>query len=363
MLKFKKITDIKDVKIIERYTSQTDSHFSNMINSVFFAWTKVYPKEYCIYNGALIIKEFDYRNDNSCEFYLPIGKNALGAIKKIVEYAQKENKDLVFSCLTEENIEMLSSKFPVTERGYDRRWSDYIYLAEDMRTFKGKKYAGQRNHINKFEKLYGSYEYKVMTKESIPEVLDFLREFGKYREFVSESEVVEYKLCFDIINNMFELGMVGGYIVNNGKIVAISVGEVRNDMLYIAIEKASRFHEGAYQVMVREFARHNTGDIVKYINREDDSGDEGLRTSKLQYKPIEIKHKHFLKIGTLFERFVYPVEIHVVPSILTILRKKTAKIFDDCARMKGITYIGVTIISQMRTQAPRPNIFLALSNA
>ena len=49
-------------------------------------------------------------------------------------------------------------------------------------------------------------------------------------------------------------------------------------------------HQGAYPTLVQAFAAHFGGDCV-YINREDDAGDRGLRTSKLQYLPVRLAGK------------------------------------------------------------------------
>lgn len=92
--------------------------------------------------------------------------------------------------------------------------------------------------------------------------------------------------------NKFELP--GAFIEVDGNIVAMSVGEVVNDTLYCHIEKANRDYHGAYQMIVREFASHILEKYpdVKYINREEDVGDEGLRKSKLSYHPIDLLDKY-----------------------------------------------------------------------
>ncbi|MDE6511354.1 MAG: phosphatidylglycerol lysyltransferase domain-containing protein, partial [Muribaculaceae bacterium] len=64
--------------------------------------------------------------------------------------------------------------------------------------------------------------------------------------------------------------------------------------LYVHVEKASRAFEGSYEKINKEFAalmcaRHPE---IRFINREDDSGDEGLRKAKLSYHPVEILKKY-----------------------------------------------------------------------
>ena len=67
-------------------------------------------------------------------------------------------------------------------------------------------------------------------------------------------------------------------------------------MLIIHIEKALRDYPGAYPTVAQLFARTFADENVHYINREDDSGDLGLRKSKLNYLPVEIVDKYNLAI-------------------------------------------------------------------
>ena len=85
----------------------------------------------------------------------------------------------------------------------------------------------------------------------------------------------------------------GAFIEVDGRIIAMTVGEILQDTLYCHVEKAIRDYEGAYQMIVKEFASDMVSSYgITYINREDDVGDEGLRKSKLSYHPIELLDKY-----------------------------------------------------------------------
>ena len=69
---------------------------------------------------------------------------------------------------------------------------------------------------------------------------------------------------------------------SGGKTIGFSIGDIKRDTLFIHIEKATREINGSYEAVAQGFAsqmrlKHPE---LKYINREDDGGDEGLRRSK-----------------------------------------------------------------------------------
>ena len=92
-----------------------------------------------------------------------------------------------------------------------------------------------------------------------------------------------------------ELGLSGGVIRANGKIVAFSMGDRLNDDTFLVhIEKAFYDIQGAYPMINKQFVIANC-DEFQYVNREEDAGDEGLRKAKLSYRPHIILRKFYAK--------------------------------------------------------------------
>ena len=80
------------------------------------------------------------------------------------------------------------------------------------------------------------------------------------------------------------------------KIVALSIGEKRFNTLFIHVEKANVEYQGAYQMIVNEFAKKFVDDNICYINREDAAGDEGLIASKKSYHPVFMGDKYYVTV-------------------------------------------------------------------
>lgn len=111
----------------------------------------------------------------------------------------------------------------------------------------------------------------------------------------------EMRGVFEILPKMEELGLFGGILRAGGEMVAFSVGEYCGDMLVVHIEKAKRGVAGAYPTVAQLFAKEYCNERTKYINREDDSGDAGLRKSKLQYLPVQVVDKYNLAVRRTFD--------------------------------------------------------------
>jgi hypothetical protein len=173
--------------------------------------------------------------------------------------------------------------------------------------YKGKHYNGQRNFYNRFKKNYPNYKYKIIEKDDIERIKSFLDELN-INAPKDSPKADEYQRNYRMLDGMFEVGCVGGYIEIEDKIVAFCVGEIIGDTFYDHIEKGDKAYEGVYQALVKETATTFCKG-VKYINREEDCGDIGLRISKMQYRPVEIKNKNTVKIGTAFCKITSPVII------------------------------------------------------
>ena len=284
MLDFRKI-DKKDISAIRPYYRSSARICSKAIG-VTYMWSEYFDTEVAFYDGGVIVKENFFGED---VFMPPQGEKRLEGLRLIEEYEREKGEELIFSSVDDDDLALLASRYPAIELKSHRDYEDYLYLASDLAEYKGKKYHGQKNHRNRFMKEYPSYEFLPFTKEDLPEIYAFLEEHEALAPR-SKEERIEYAACRRILGAMEELKLLTAMIRVEGKIVAISVGEVLNDTLIVHIEKALAAYSGAYPTMCSLFAAHYGKDLT-YINREDDAGDVGLRTSKTQYHPIDMLEK------------------------------------------------------------------------
>ncbi|MBQ7348543.1 MAG: GNAT family N-acetyltransferase [Clostridia bacterium] len=305
MIKFELLGS--DVNAVKKYLEQSKISFCDISTGVKYMWRDDFVNSYAVFDDTLILRETCA--DYSGAFYYPMGKNVSGALEKIEEFCKKNNQPLIFCCIDNVTAAELSKRYAHTEIYNDRAWSDYIYNANDFCTYSGKRFSGQRNHVNKFKKAYPDYRVKTLSKSDFPKIKLFLNEFERGTDFSAWSEREEQNKVYDYVENFEALGQIGAYLEVDGKIVAFSVGEQIGNTLIVHVEKGLKSYDGVYPTMAQEFAKLFVNDGIKYINREEDCGDMGLRISKLQYHPLEIKEKNIIKVYTEFDKIASPVLI------------------------------------------------------
>jgi hypothetical protein len=142
-----------------------------------FMWRDYFEVEYAIYNNTLIFKaKVKYHNDVTA-FSPPLGDDFRGNIEKIVEYCNANNLPVIFYNVAGYDKEMIHEIFSDFKTYDYEDWTDYIYTASDITTLAGRKFSGQRNHINYFNNNFTNHSFEVITKDNIDEVFQFYRDF------------------------------------------------------------------------------------------------------------------------------------------------------------------------------------------
>jgi len=250
--------------------------------------------EYALHGGALFLKE--RLPDGRTAFGMPLGGDTAGALGELEAYCGEKGIPMVLCDLTEEELAVLRGRYPLRAQT-NPDWSDYLYLAQDLRTLAGRRYNGQRNHISYFRRTYPDYRFAETRPADMEELLSFYQHSGRVGIKDSDYFQMEQEIVFEVLEHYEECSFFGGILYARDAVAAFSMGETVGDTLFVHIEKANPQYRGAYQMMVCEFVRHYAGPGVIYVNREEDCGDEGLRRSKQSYHPCRMLHKCIAEIG------------------------------------------------------------------
>ena len=249
-----------------------------------FIWRKVYGVEVAEICGCLVIHFWE---NGSCCFSYPVGAGDKRAvIGRLLDICGKSGCALHMSPLSEADREQLTEWFPGRFRIMSERDDfDYIYAREKLVTLAGKKLHGKRNHIARF-KDDDDWSYEPMTAENLEECRTMTYSWMRMRsEKWNEEMEEEVMVLHEAFDHMEALGLTGGVLHKAGEIVAFSMGEPLNDETFVVhFEKAFPELQGAYPMINQQFAEHACEGYA-YINREEDTGDPGLRRAKLSYYP------------------------------------------------------------------------------
>ena len=255
-------------------------------------WREYFKQKYLVKDGMLICSA-DYLDHGPC-FSMPVGSGDLASsLEFIKSYCKANDIPLRFCCITEDGVTKLAEYLgePSSVIEY-RDWADYIYPYENFLGYHGKKLVTPRNHCNRFMREYPQYEYLPLSPAALGKAKDFLIENSAAFEKPAPLAKEDYHRSIEVLDHAEAFGFTGGMLSVDGRIIGLSVGETVGDTLYVHIEKALKEYSGAYPFLASLYAKQNASDSIRFINREDDSGDEGLRHSKLEYHPCGIINKY-----------------------------------------------------------------------
>ena len=255
-----------------------------------YLWATAYPQKIARVGDRLLVEML---GGPGLSHLFPMGAGPLApALDAAKADAEAHGAPLTLICLTAEQKAQLEAEFPgrfVFQE--DRDGFDYIYTIDKLADLSGKKLHAKRNHISRFCDQFPDWMFEPIGPDNIADCLDMEEKW--YAEQVADDRADanlghEKGAVETALRHMDELGVSGGLIRAEGRVLAFSMGSMTTaDCYNVHFEKAYGEIQGAYAVINREMARwvRSTHPEVAYFNREDDMGLEGLRKAKLSYYP------------------------------------------------------------------------------
>ena len=288
-----KRAELADKEIISEYFKNYTSRSCERTFVNVFLWSRKYPVKWAVIEDALVFKSED---ENHVSFAFPAGEdeNVKRALKAMEAYSKKKGWPISMYNVTPDNFAKLEEWYPGRfQIEYVRDDADYVYESEKLASLPGKKLHSKRNHVNKFKAVYGNrWGYESISKENIEEcfqmALRWRNDNGCEEDIEKNAEMC---VTLNSLRLFEELELVGGVLRVDGEIVAFTIGEpISLDTFVVHIEKAYAEIPGAYNMINQQFVEHECMGY-QYVNREEDTGAEGLRRAKLSYRPVFLVEK------------------------------------------------------------------------
>lgn len=286
---WKKI-ELSDKDIIQGYYAREKSGNCEATFANNFLWAPHYKTRYAIVKDMLVFLS----DEENFSASFPIGEGDLKeTVDLLMAYFEEKGRTFKMHLVSPEQFERLDSLYPDRfQVEYNRDQADYVYESEKLITLSGKKLHGKRNHINKFKELHPDWSYESITDGNTQECLEMAQQWRVLNGCDEDEEKqAEFCVTLNALKLRRELSLKGGLIRAEGKVIAFTLGEPGNDDTFIVhIEKAYADIQGAYPMINQQFVEHE-GASYRYINREEDTGAEGLRKAKLSYYPVMMLEK------------------------------------------------------------------------
>ncbi len=314
MIEFKKI-ELSDKEWVDQLLSYSDYGATEFNFTVLFIWKEVFCTRIARFKDFLIVRFCPQGSSDTgkARYFFPAGRGEhKEVLQAMMDDASSLDAEFVLISVLEQQRAILEELFP-GKFSYkaNRNSFDYVYLAENLITLKGKKYQSKRNFVSRF-KNNNNWSYEEITPATVGECLQMNKEwcalYGCGQDTSMQQESCSVKSALE---NFEALRLKGGILRSNGRVVAFTIGErLNSNTLLVHIEKAFADITGAYPAISQMFLQHQMAvpytpgmeltaeDIgFMYVNREDDAGDESLRNAKLQYHPIFLIEKYIATIS------------------------------------------------------------------
>ncbi len=291
IIEFKRVT-IADRELILSHTLSSpymscDYSFANL-----YCWGAYYNTHIAFHKGMMLVK-FQSKEGGRPACLMPVGN---GNLQEVLTDLSKDFKEegytLTLLAVPPEGVERLRQSMCENIHVLSNaNYIDYIYLREKLVTLSGKKLQSKRNHINRFISTYPDYTYEEISDANAAECIELEEKWFVASEQTDDIKA-ERNMVTQAIREREAIGLIGGCIRVDGKVIAFSMGMPINHSTFgVHIEKADVAYDGAFTMINKEFASRIPGQYT-YINREEDLGIEGLRQAKLSYRPEILLEKH-----------------------------------------------------------------------
>jgi hypothetical protein len=271
-----------------KHLSECDQVSSDYSFANLFGWADEYGLTWAWQNGLVWIRQSI--PEECC--WAPIGPWQQNDWPDIFSACKKE--DIRFTRVPQKLVSLWSRRFADQINVEEERdhW-DYIYDIRELIELRGNRFHKKKNLVKQFKKKY-DYRYNPFGSDTIEPAMAMQADWCNWKDCESSHVLAaENQSVFKILYNWKELiGLLGGVLVVDDLIVAYTIAEKLDDeTIVVHYEKGCPDYKGVYQAINQMFLE-NVGGSFKWVNREQDLGEDGLRQAKLSYNPVGFLKKY-----------------------------------------------------------------------
>ena len=285
---------LDDKALYEDYLSRDDGRGCEFSFANLYLWGRQYIAK--SHGHIAIFSQFDRRS----VYPYPLGEGDKRAVlDSIIADATSRGIPCRITGLCENAKATVESLYPDKFRFHTDEGSyDYVYDINDLADLGGRKYHSKRNHMARFAEANPDYTVEEINDENIEDANAFL-DFW-YESRLAENPDADYHMERAAIKRALRdfapLELVGLLLRTREGVVAMTIASrMSSDTFDVHFEKARADIQGAYVAINCSLARYIRDKYpdIKYLDREEDMGLEGLRRAKRSYHPHHMVKKYW----------------------------------------------------------------------
>lgn len=306
-MQFNRVT-LADRSLIDSYMMRYGEGSCQHSFIAMFGMQGKYGDMFCTEDGVLFVYRRGLSDSDKEAFLIPMGEpcendeGLKGAVYKLLEYSHLRGRKAEFNTLTEHAAQRVMGLFPGLFGSEEARDSfEYIHEFDSLAFLKGSKLARRRQDLNSFNRIFGDRtEIKIIEESDMEDLRCFQTYWNdEFREFCKArgKKLIDHENngIMKTFDHFFEFGLSGIVLRVEGVVRGYAYGTVISDDVYdVLVEKGDRGIKDIYRPLNTELVRMCAVGH-RYINREEDCGDQGMRASKLSLMPEILLKKYVVR--------------------------------------------------------------------
>ena len=297
----------EDQAFLNEYIKDINNYQTDFSIATILLIQEFQKPEICVEEKSIFIKGFFSGEET---FFSPLCKleDFNEAMEKIITYFKEKDKPYKILYIQEKYIkEFLKYKNINVEQNeknfYEnygklktndfiicnsRNDAEYIYLPNNLINLEGNKYRKIREKIRSFKKEFkNNYEIVDYCQKDFKSVLNLIDSWNKEKNYDSVTESKRMKF---VLENKEKLDLEIYLLKINNNLAGMIIMQILpNNVGVIIFEKSFSKYKNANCILNIFEANHLKN--CKAISRQEDMGIEGLRQSKLSFRPFCLEKK------------------------------------------------------------------------
>lgn len=251
------------------------------------AWRKTFDYGWTCLGEKTLLLTWARRCDPRRHLLQPIGPLSPGEGNRILEIARQLDYSLTMAGVEQSFLESFPWFVDHFEVHEEPENANYLYRTSDLARLAGRAFSKKRNLIAQAEREY-LHTVEALTPANIADARSVLAAVkAEDQTPIEPSLQQEIAALEETLGAFGDLRQSGVLLRVNGQPAAFAIFEQQTpETAVIHFERALRRYKGLYQLVNRAAARAIEELGFRWINREEDLGNPGLKQAKQSYNPI-----------------------------------------------------------------------------